>query len=213
MKPIYTALTLLTSLSLISCSTVSNYTSGNSPDKQYKTAQASDTNLQGAKTAENKYEIPTVPQAQSQDVSAAPPGSQIQASTQQPAAPATSTTNATAPTPNTTSSVASNTNQVAKMTSGGLLIAQNYSQAWQSVGKALSSSGYQIMEKDASLGTYYVVDKASTGGKVKRDTPIYQVRVQNSGSSSVVTLLNSQNQPADSTTSNRILGSIRDKIS
>ncbi len=103
----------------------------------------------------------------------------------------------------------------ARVTSSGPGISTNlsYAQAWEKVGKALPAAGYPVMEQDSSSGTYYVLDKSSTGGTIKRDTPIYQVRIQRQGNTSSINVLNAQNQPADAGVSSRILGSLKNQIS
>lgn len=63
-----------------------------------------------------------------------------------------------------------------------------FSQAWMKVGQVLQASNYKIVEKDKVLGTYYVIDTQKTGGKVKKDMPIYQVNLKASGNSTVVSV-------------------------
>lgn len=105
--------------------------------------------------------------------------------------------------------------QPARVANSGSGISTNlaYTQAWTRVGKALPASGYPVMEQDTSSGTYYVLDKSSTGGVIKRNTPIYQVRVQRSGQGTNINVLNAQNQPADPAISTRILNSIKNELS
>lgn len=71
---------------------------------------------------------------------------------------------------------------------GPVPIPLNFSQAWTKVGSILKASNYKIMEKDNVLGTYYVIDTNKTGGKVKKDMPIYQIHLRASGSATVVTV-------------------------
>jgi uncharacterized lipoprotein len=67
-------------------------------------------------------------------------------------------------------------------------VSLNYSQAWVKVGHILQASNYKIVEKDNAVGTYYVIDTKATGGKVKKDMPIYQVHLNASGNSTVVSV-------------------------
>lgn len=87
-----------------------------------------------------------------------------------------------------------------------------FAEAWSKVGKALSASGYQVMEKYDYSGTYYILDKSGTGGMVKRDTQIYQVHLQKNGDTTTVSLLNDKNKPADPAVSGRILGAVKNKL-
>jgi uncharacterized lipoprotein len=64
----------------------------------------------------------------------------------------------------------------------------NFSQAWVKVGHILQAASYKIVEKDNSLGTYYVIDTSKTGGKVKKDMPIYQVHLKPSGNGTTVSV-------------------------
>jgi uncharacterized lipoprotein len=67
-------------------------------------------------------------------------------------------------------------------------VSLNFAQAWVKVGHVLQAANYKIVEKDNALGTYYVIDTKQTGGKVKKDMPIYQVQLKASGNSTLVTV-------------------------
>lgn len=163
----------------------------------------------------NEYSVPTVTEhgttttansTTSQTTSIVPPGSSLQSSNNTTAPASTP-----APIPQVTAAQAAQ--QQARNGSMGLTVKTNYNQAWKQVGKASSSAGYPVMEEDSSSGTYYVLDKAGSGGVIKRDTPIYQLRVQKQGTdSSVVTVYNAQNQPADPATAQRILSAVKSKL-
>lgn len=95
----------------------------------------------------------------------------------------------------------------------GLVLPMGYQQAWNQTAKALSQVGYPVMEQDNASGTYYILDKIGTGGVIKRDTPIYQLHLQKTGSDkTVATLSNAQNQPADDGVAQRILGALKSKL-
>lgn len=81
----------------------------------------------------------------------------------------------------------------------------NFSQAWVKVGHVLQASNYKIVEKDKVLGTYYVIDTHSSGGKVKKDMPIYQVNLKASGNSTVITV-----SPANSSLQTLVNQSLND---
>lgn len=64
----------------------------------------------------------------------------------------------------------------------------SYAQSWNKVASILQSANYKIVEKDKALGTYYVVDTHASGGKVRKDMPIYQVNVRPDGNSARVSV-------------------------
>lgn len=97
-------------------------------------------------------------------------------------------------------------------TSTSLVLNVGYPQAWNRVGQGLNGSGYQVLQQDRSLGTYYVLDVAGSGGKLKTDTPIYQVRLRGSGDSTTVTLSDSKNQPANPAVAARILHALKGQL-
>lgn len=105
-------------------------------------------------------------------------------------------------------------NQVVSSSSSNTALVLNlsYPQAWTRVGQGLNGSGYQILQQDRSLGAYYVLDVAGSGGKLKTDTPIYQVRLRSSGNSTTVTLSDSKNQPASPAVASRILHALRGQL-
>lgn len=98
---------------------------------------------------------------------------------------------------------------VAASSSTALVLNMSYNQAWSAVGKALRSSGYKVMQQDNSLGAYFVLDLAGTGGKLQTGTPIYQVHLKNLGDTTSVNVLDDKNQPADPAVSGRILGALK----
>jgi uncharacterized lipoprotein len=77
-------------------------------------------------------------------------------------------------------------------------IGLNFSQAWVKASHVLQAANYKIVEKDQSMGTYFVIDTSGTGGKVKKDMPIYQVHLRPSGNGTIVSITpsnqNLQNQ-------------------
>lgn len=200
------ALTVL-SMSLTACS----YMTGSSPNydtnKAYRNGSPTNPDinvppdLNGSKI-QNNYAIP--PAAGNGDPSLAPPGSEMQNAQMAQQQMAQAQSMPQNPAPAAPRRVPVEGNQVT--------ISKNLKQTWAETPKALSSSGYSIVEQDASLSTYYVADKVGSGGSIKHDTPIYQVQLQPSNQGTVILLMNSHNQPADQSVSNRILGTLRDKL-
>ncbi len=143
-----------------------------------------------ASNIKNNYAIPEA-EATEQPSSLAPPGSNLQ-KIQAQNQPATA--------------------QAATFSGSSLQLNMPFATAWNKVGRALPAAGYQVMEKYSYSGTYYILDKAGTGGVVKRDTQIYQVHLQKNGDATAVSLLNDKNQSADSAISGRILGALKNKL-
>lgn len=67
-------------------------------------------------------------------------------------------------------------------------IGVNFSQAWVKVGHILQASNYKIMDKDNSIGTYFVIDTSKTNGAMKKDMPIYQVHLKPSGNGTLISV-------------------------
>lgn len=93
-----------------------------------------------------------------------------------------------------------------------LLLAAKRSIAWKRVGKALQSMSYQVLDQDSSMGSYYILDKKSTGNKITKTTPIYRIYLKASGSDTIVMLLNEKNKPASTEANQRILGALQQKL-
>jgi uncharacterized lipoprotein len=211
----YSNIIVLTALSmgLTACSYFSG-SSNNAYDtnKAYKTGYNGTSNVTmpsdlNSSKIQNNYAVSPNASNSAQDPSLMPPGSQVQApAPQQQQTLAQGQTAAQDP-----AAVAASTRK-SPVVGNQVTVNKNLKQTWAETGKALSSSGYSIVEQDASLSTYYVADKVGTGGSIKRDTPIYQVQLQSGNQGTVILLMNSHNQPADSQTSNRILGTLRDKL-
>lgn len=90
----------------------------------------------------------------------------------------------------------------------GYIYKVTFNTAWKKVGKAIRQSGYQILDQDNGLGTYYVLDTKSTSGKIKQNTPIYQLHLTKVKQGTKLTLLSSGNELAKADIANRILGSV-----
>jgi uncharacterized lipoprotein len=170
----------------------------------YKTAHSSidemnvPNTMNGGKI-QNDYPVPPV-SSNSGDVSLIPPGSNIPSDVKSPSAQQT-ISNAPAPTPST-----------ASIQGNQLTVNKSMQQAWPKTGQVLKSSGYSIVEQDSSMSTYYIADKASSGGSLKKDTPIYQVHLQPSNDGTNIMVLNAQNQPANPAVANRILGTLKNSM-
>lgn len=164
---------------------------------------------QGLKTtnAQNYYPVPPAQQGTAtQRPSTMPPGNGSTAAPQQQS-PAVAQAQQSA-----AQKVASAAPAVAASSTSSLVLNMNSSAAWGKVGNALQASGYKVMQQDRSMGSYYVLDLAGTGGVLKTNTPIYQVHIKPSGNNSTVTLLNDKNQSASPVVSSRILGAVKKRL-
>jgi len=186
--------------SLVACSTPSpqNIANESAPPKLSKqvvnnsVAPVAIREGQDATNQDSTYVVPTVPNQQTtEQASIAPPGSNLA----QMAAPQ--------------KTVATPAKTVSSNRGGSVTLKTSYAQAWDKLGKTLPAAGYPVMEQDSGSGTYYILDKVSSGGVIKRDTPIYQVHLEKSGNGTQITVLNSQNQPADGDAAGRILSVVQ----
>ncbi len=156
---------------------------------------------------QNNFSVPEAPaQDAQQNATLAPPGSNIS----QAATPVNTTNTAPAAAPLPPVPAA----KPAGVTGNSLTLNVGYDQAWSKVGRALPSAGYPVMEEDNSAGTYYILDKVSSGGVIKRDTPIYQLRLEKQGTkATTLTVINPQNQQAASpAVTTRILSALKGSL-
>ncbi|HVV69285.1 MAG TPA: hypothetical protein VHE99_09700 [Gammaproteobacteria bacterium] len=165
---------------------------------------------------QNSYQVPETPTpgstGEQQNTTLAPPGSNLAQATSATTQPqSTQPAAAPAPAPAPAVSVPA---KPAGVTGNSLTLNVGYDQAWSKVGKGLPSAGYPVMEQDNSSGTYYVLDKVSSGGVIKRDTPIYQVHLEKQGAkATTVTVVNPQNQQAaPSGVTSRILSALKNSM-
>ena len=150
-----------------------------------------------ARNMQNYYPIPPVSLGPTATPPLTPPGSQA---AQNQALLAANGPAAPAP---------SNVINQSASSSSSLVLNLDYQKAWGKVGQALHSAKYQVLQQDRTIGAFYVLDTASSGGQLKTTTPIYQVHLSASGGSTSVTILNDKNQPADSAVAGRIIGAVR----
>lgn len=101
---------------------------------------------------------------------------------------------------------------VTASSSTSLVLGTDYNHSWDKVGQGLRASGYKVMQQDKSVGGFFIVNEAETGGQLTANTPIYQVHLTPSGNSTTVTILNDKNQPASPAVSSRVLGALRSKL-
>ena len=81
--------------------------------------------------------------------------------------------------------------------------------AWAKVSDSLQQAGYQILDQDESLHSYYVLDSSQTDHKITTSTPIERVLLTPKDQQVIVSVLDQNNKPASADISGRILGAIK----
>lgn len=149
------------------------------------------------KTGKNFYVVPGNPDV-SGDVkpSLIPPGSHIE------------------PKAEKNSKAVVNVAQWSETTEGqpALILAETGDAAWKNVGRAIKKTPYRVLDKDRSMGSYYIVDSKSTDNKITKATPIYRLYLKKTGQSTQILLLDQHNHPAKSDVVKRILGALQSKL-
>lgn len=149
---------------------------------------------------ENYYGVPNVPvQPQAAGVSLVPPGSNISQYQQQSHVKNTAFHTSTS---------------LTRLSNGTetLIVSLPANQTWVQIGRALRLSGYQILDQDNSIYSYYILDTLSTNKKITQKTPIYRIYIKTVGNNSQVNLMNQQNQPVNLQVAQRILTTIQQQL-
>lgn len=160
---------------------------------------------QGLRTinpAQTYYPIPPVsmgPMIHPQQFSLLPPGSQ----SAQSQAAKIAAAQASAP-PHVSPVVASS--------STSLALNMTYDASWAQVGRALRAAGIRVMQQDKSMGAYYILDLAATGGHISTTTPIYRVNLKTVGNNTTITLLDANNNSVSPGVSSRIFGRLKQTL-
>ncbi len=155
------------------------------------------------KPSASYYPIVNVPANGAQSPSLVPPGSNLDRfKNQSQAQPTGSQKNAVA------------SASISRTTSGeALTLNIQPTVAWDRVGRALHQTAYKILDQDQSMGSYYVLDVVSTGGKITKTTPVYRVYLKDAGNQTNVVVLNQENRPAEKDAADRILTAVQKKLS
>lgn len=95
--------------------------------------------------------------------------------------------------------------------SDSITVNGEYAQAWQKVGAGIQRAGYKILDKDESMGSYYILNTQATQGKITKDTPIVQVHVERANNQTKIILLNEQNQPLNPALAAQIMQDLKSK--
>lgn len=198
MRIIKLGLTSAVVLTLAACSTIQNHGYLKDENKSYQKAEPVERtvvipqNLSG-KNVDDYYEVPELaPEAANVVPPIAPPGSAV--------AQKANTTQQDRIRDAENAKIKGHTNPNVNNTKP---VGVNFSQAWVKVGHVLQGTNYKIVEKDKTLGTYFVVDTTQSSGKVKKDMPIYQIHLKPSGNGTMVTV--SPSNPGLQSQMNRFL--------
>lgn len=107
----------------------------------------------------------------------------------------------------------STTNTATSNTSTPVLpLDQNKDQLWNKIGTSLNKAGYLLVNQNQKAGIYYLLDTPSTGGKVKMNTPIYQLHIQNINGVAQAYLTDDEGKPLTSDVAQLILDDLRDAL-
>lgn len=167
------------------------------------------------KEEQNYYPSPAnnatvAPASRSTEPPLTPPGMPTSAVTPS-AAPAQSPSLATAtssPAPNNAAAAA----QLSQNSEGDpiLVVNANEQTTWHKVSKALKASDYQIVDKDRSMSSFYVLDVRATDNKITEKTPIYRVFLQPdaAGMPTRVSLMSQKNVTLQPEVAKQVLQSI-----
>lgn len=93
-----------------------------------------------------------------------------------------------------------------------LVLLEKQNKAWDSVGKALNATGYQILDRDPSMSSYYILDTKSTGNQITEKTPIYRVYVKADKETSKIILLSEKNKSVSAGVAKQILQSLEQHL-
>lgn len=93
-----------------------------------------------------------------------------------------------------------------------LVLQYNLKRSWPKVGNALKTVGYRILDQDQSTHSYYILDKLGKGKALNQLETVYRVYLQKQGTSTLVSVLTDNNQPAPKTVATQILGNIKTKL-
>ena len=106
-----------------------------------------------------------------------------------------------------------------------LVVHQDFSRAWRSVGVALDRSGFAVEDRNRSAGIYYIryrdinrsEDKKGLFSKLFRsdgdkEVRQYQIRLTEDGADTRTSILNAEGEPEQSSTALRILNLLYEKL-
>lgn len=146
------------------------------------------------------YPVPPGGNVDARPPSLTPPGSNLHSSKDAPVKVAQKTS--------------ANKTQLVKLKSGSeaLVMASNSTAAWGKVGSALKASGFQVLDQDSDMGTYFILDAKETNDRITKQTPILRVNVTADQQNTQVTLASHDNGSVADTVSDRILHQLQQQL-
>ncbi len=69
-----------------------------------------------------------------------------------------------------------------------LQVSKGLSATWKAMDRALEKTGYQVLDKDRSIHTYYILDIKNPDDELTPQTPIYEIYLQSYGAYTTVML-------------------------
>ena len=104
--------------------------------------------------------------------------------------------------------------QLVKLKSGdeALVMANTNAKAWGKVGSALKASGFQVLDQDSDMGTYFILDANETNNRITKQTPILRVNLKADQKNTQVTLASHDNGAVSAKVSDRILHQLQQQL-
>jgi uncharacterized lipoprotein len=106
----------------------------------------------------------------------------------------------------------SNTDAVSDAAGPVLTLDQSTAALWNRIGDSLKLAGYVIANQNQKTGIYYVLDTPSTFGKIKMDTPIYRLHVQDVNGIAQAYVTDDQGKPLAANIAQRILDDLKNAL-
>jgi len=94
-----------------------------------------------------------------------------------------------------------------------LVLAEKPDSAWTRVGKALRATDYQVLDQDATMSSYYILDTKVTKQQITEKTPIYRVYVKKDlNDTSTIVLFSENNNLVQADIAKRILKALQQHL-
>lgn len=94
-----------------------------------------------------------------------------------------------------------------------ITLRESPSTVWTDLGPALQQSGYKVLLQDRRVNIYYILDTSSTGGKVRKTTPMYQVHMTSiNNRTTTLSVTDNTGGQIDSRVAQRVLSDIHRSI-
>jgi len=81
----------------------------------------------------------------------------------------------------------------------------NFDKSWKSLEKAFKVAEYPVFGKDKQLKIYFIADAPAQGGKVTRDTPLYQVHLMERNKETLIFVIDNNGEQLPNEKSQEVL--------